>query len=229
MRNLRQSYGPTRFDIRQVFHANGTYDLPFGKGKVFANRGGVVDKVVGGWNVGTIFTYQTGLPSQLIGGFRTTNGPSSTPFGDALGDGGVVLTGTSASQLQNGVGVFPVSGGAPYKYGLNPNYIAAGGGSNNALISPNTVAGTSSGNPWIYGPHEFFQDLAITKTFQIRENLRFRFQTEFENVWNHPVWGSPNTNVRSSSFGQISPIQTYQNGLLSQGERQIGFRANIEF
>jgi hypothetical protein len=229
MRNLRQSYGPTLFDIRHVFHANGTYDLPFGKGKAMANRGGVVDKVVGGWSVGTILTYQTGPPSQLIGGYRTTNGPSSTPFGDALGDDGVVLTGISVSQLQSSVGVFSAPG-KTYAFGLDPTkYVAAGGGSNRALLSPNTVAGTSSGNPWIYGPHEFFQDIAVTKNFRIRENLRFSFQTEFVNVWNHPVWGSPNTNIQSSGFGRSNVIRIVQNGLVVQGERQIGLRANIEF
>src|SRR5262249_4589201 len=131
MRNLRQSYGPTLFDVRHVFHANATYDLPFGKGKAMANHGGVVDYVVCGWNLGTILTYQTGLPAQLIGGFRTTNGPSGTPFGDALGDGGVVLNGITVSQLQGGTGVFahPVDPSNPqntytYKYGFNPNYIA---------------------------------------------------------------------------------------------------------
>jgi len=97
------------------------------------------------------------------------------------------------------------------------------------MLSGNTTPGVSTGNPYIYGPHEFFQDLAITKTFHIRENLRFTFQSEFENVWNHPVWGSPNTQVQSTSFGRSSVIRTTQNGLLRQGERQIGFRANIEF
>ncbi len=225
MRNLRQSYGPTLFDARHVFHVNGTYDLPFGKGKTMANRGGAVDRVVGGWSIGTILTYQTGLPSQLIGGYRTTNGPASTPFGDGprgfdLGDGGVVLTGITVSQLQNSVGVFSAPG-QTYAFGFDPT--------KRAMISPNTVAGTSSGNPYIYGPHEFFQDMAITKVFRIRENLRFSFQTEFENVWNHPVWNTPNTQVQSSNFGHSGVIRTFLNGLLIQGERQIGFRANIEF
>ena len=180
-----------------------------------------MDRVVGGWSIGTILTYQTGLPSQLIGGFRTTNGPSGTPFGDALGDGGVVLTGVTISQLQNAVGVTAASG-KTYAFGLDPAKYKA-------LLSSNTVAGTSSGNPWLHGPHEFFQDMAITKAFRIRENLRFSFQTEFENVWNHPVWGSINGNIRSSNFGRVNVIRTFQNGLLSQGERQIGFRANVEF
>ncbi|HKD49511.1 MAG TPA: TonB-dependent receptor [Candidatus Acidoferrum sp.] len=220
MRDLRLSYGPTLFDVRHTFHANGTYDLPFGKGKAIANHGGAVDKIVGGWNIGTIVTYQTGLPSQLIGGFRTTNGPSSTPFGDALGDGGVVFNGATLSQLQSSVGVHSAPG-QTYAFGFDPAL--------RSKLSANTTAGISTGNPYIYGPHEFFQDLAITKIFRIRENLRFSFQSEFENVWNHPVWGSPNTNVRSTNFGHIGVMQTFLNGLLKQGERQIGFRANLEF
>ncbi len=230
MRNLRQSYGPTLFDIRHVFHANGTYDLPFGKGKAMANRGGVSDRIVGGWSIGTILTYQTGLPSQLIGGYRTTNGPAATPFGDGpggfdLGDGGVVLTGVTVSQLQNGIGVFSAPG-KTYGFGLDPTKYIGSSGSNRAFISPNTAAGTSSGNPFIYGPHEFFQDMAITKSFRIRENLRFSFQTELVNVWNHPVWGSPNTRIQSSGFGQTNVIRNLMTGAI---ERQIGFRANIEF
>ena len=72
MRNLRDSYGPTGFDYRHVIHANGTYDLPFGKGKRFASNSGVADKVIGGWSVGTIANWQTGGPYQLLGGFNTS-------------------------------------------------------------------------------------------------------------------------------------------------------------
>jgi len=46
LRDMRLSYGPTLFDLRHVLHVNGTYDLPFGKGKQFANRSGVLDRVV---------------------------------------------------------------------------------------------------------------------------------------------------------------------------------------
>jgi len=217
MRDLRLSYGPTLFDVRHTFHANGTYDLPFGRGQALANRGGVVDKVLGHWNIGTILTYQTGLPSQLVSGRETTNGPSSTPFGDALGDGGIVLTGLTISQLQSSVGVYHVPG-QTFANTIDPNL--------KSHLTPNTVPGVMGGTPWIYSPHQFYQDLAITKTIPIRESLRFSFQTEFLNVWNHPVWGSPNTNILSSGFGHSTVIR---NTGLGVAERQIEFRANIEF
>ena len=48
IRDMQLSYLPTAFDIRQVVHMNGTWDLPFGRGKQFLNRTGVVDRIVGG-------------------------------------------------------------------------------------------------------------------------------------------------------------------------------------
>ena len=38
------------------------YTLPFGKGQRFLNHGGIVNQVVGGWQVSTITTLQSGLP-----------------------------------------------------------------------------------------------------------------------------------------------------------------------
>ena len=220
MRDLRLSYGPTLFDVRHTLHANGTYDLPFGKGRALANRGGVIDKVIGHWNVGTILTYQSGLPGQLTGTFGTFNTSVGTPFGDALGDGGVLFNGTTLSQLQNSVGVYHPTSTSPVTFAnvLDVNLKSG--------LAPNTTPGVMAGNPWIYSPRQFFQDLAITKSIPIRENLRFTWQTEFLNVWNHPVWGTPNLNVLSSSFGHAGVIR---NTGLGVQERQIEFRANIEF
>jgi hypothetical protein len=246
MRNLHDSYGPTGFDYRHVIHANGTYELPFGKGKKFVNSGGVADKIVGGWSVGSIANWQTGGPYQLLGGFSTFNGPSSTPVGDVYGDGGVVFNGISPASLDaSTVHKIP---GATYALSINPKYMnldpsGKPTGVNPAFISPNTTPGTFGAHPWLYGPHTFSQDLALSKTFPIGENVRFIFQSEFINVWNHPVWANPaggynstsqgfiqNTSaqLQSSTFGESRVVQANpgQSGL---GARQIEFRANIEF
>jgi hypothetical protein len=220
MRDLRLSYGPTLFDVRHTVHANGTYDLPFGQGRALVNRGGVIDKIIGHWNVGTILTYQTGLPGHLTTGYGTFATSVGTPFGDALGDGGVLFTGTTLSQLQNSVGVSHPSSSTPVTF-ANVLDVSLKSG-----LTPNTTPGTMAGNPWIYSPHQFYQDLAITKSIPIKERLRFTWQTEFLNVWNHPVWGTPNLNILSSSFGHANVIR---NTTLGVQERQIEFRANLEF
>ena len=53
-------YGPAGFNIPHRFVTSVLYALPFGKGKRFLNRGGVVNQVVGGWQLSTITTIQSG-------------------------------------------------------------------------------------------------------------------------------------------------------------------------
>jgi hypothetical protein len=226
MRDLRLNYGPTLFDFRHVMHANGTYDLPFGKGKRFANQGGVLDKVVGGWSIGTIVTYMSGAPYMLQSGYNTYNGPANLPISGRYGDSGVNLIGVTQSQIQNSVGVYRT--GLPFSDTVGTQYLVSPttGGANPDYIVPNTTAGVNGYHPWFTGPRRFFQDLAITKSIPITERLRFNFQSQFLNVWNHPVWGSPNANIRSSAFGHSSVMTNFDQGL---GERQIEFRANLEF
>src|SRR5580704_2837942 len=59
-------YGLADFDVRNVFHFSGSYELPFGKGKRFmASASGVQDKLVGGWSVNWSTTLQGGQPISL--------------------------------------------------------------------------------------------------------------------------------------------------------------------
>src|SRR5262249_39808253 len=94
-RNLRLNYTHCLFDIRQAFRTSRTYDLPFGKGGAFLNYGSVVDRLVGGWNLGTIITIQSGSPLTLTGGYGTLN----------TNDSGVILSGVTLGDLQKGIGV----------------------------------------------------------------------------------------------------------------------------
>ena len=229
LRNMRLSYGPTLFDIRQSVHINGTYDLPFGKGKPFANHSDVLDKVVGGWTLGSIFTYQTGNPFLLQGGYNTFND---------YGDGGVVLNGVSTSQLQSGVGVYHIAGTPTVSF-LNPKYLASptGGGANPSLIVPNTTPGTFGQIVYLHGPRYVNDDLSITKHVPITERVNFSLQASMLNVFNHPTFqpgsgagcayycyaaggGFPNVQASGFGIGGTSP---------SYAPRLIELRANVEF
>lgn len=225
LRNLRESYAPTLYDYRHVVHGNGTYDLPFGKGKRYLNYGGLADRVVGGWTIGTIFYVQSGAPFPLTGGYLTFNDYAS---------GGIALNGITRSQLQNAVGVYRVSatdnGGnaATYVTIINPNLLAhsTGGltnkGTSNALAFPNMSPGTLIRPIYLQGPWSWNTDLAISKSIPIRENIRFSLQGEFLNAFNHPNFtNAPNANVLSSQFGQVTGPGGFG--------RQIELRANLEF
>ncbi len=228
IRDLRQSYGPTAFDLRHVFHASGTYDLPFGSGKAFLNQKGVVDKLVGGWSLGTILTIQTGLPFQLLGGYNTFND---------YGDGGLTFSGITPSQLQHAVGVYHTSG--PYSYIINPSLLTPSAGCPSSFISgacQNTNPGTQGWNPWLHGPHMWNDDLSLSKDLAITERVHFKFQAEMLNVFNHPNWAIPgvapnyigSTNVQSSGFGTAGPQSMVPNSP-NGGARLLELRANIQF
>lgn len=246
IRDLRQSYGPTSFDLRHVVHASGTFDLPFGAGKMLLDRKGVLDKVVGGWTVGTIVTWETGLPFQLFGGYNTVND---------TGDGGFVLNGVTVSQLQNAVGVFhPSATGqcaslstGPFAYminpalltGCNPNYTPPANCVTFLVgVCQNTTPGTFGFNPWLHGPHLWNADMSLSKTLPIGERLKFTLQAEALNVFNHPDWSLPGAAptftgsvfTTSSGFAN-SATQSFTNSPANNngGARVLELRANITF
>jgi len=231
IRNLRLNYGPTNFDLRHVIHASGTFDLPFGKGKMLLNQGGAVDKVVGGWTVGTILTWETGFPFQLFGGYNTFND---------YGDGGFTLNGVSASQLQSAIGVFQPSAsqcpaGTPctFKDIINPALRGSPSGNCNSFLTgvcQNTTPGTLGSNPWLYGSHIWNDDMSLSKAISLTERFRFTFQAEALNVFNHPNWGTPGGFVTGAGVGTTGPmgftnVTTNNNG----GARVLELRANITF
>lgn len=62
---LRQgdSYSSSDFDVRHIINANAVWELPFGRGRQFfsgANK--VANFIIGGWQLGSIFRWNSGLP-----------------------------------------------------------------------------------------------------------------------------------------------------------------------
>ncbi len=230
LRDLRRSYGPTVFDMRHTFHANGTYDIPVGHGRTWLNNNRGVDAVLGGYTVGTIVTWQTGAPAYLGGGYYTFND---------YGDGGVRLQGVTPSQLQSAIGVHELSGRTVANL-IDPKYLVSpsGGGANPTYISPNITPGTFGQVVYLHGPRQFYQDMELTKVFPIHEQMNFNVQASFINVWNHPVFGyangfgpAPNgsassfqSSVQSTGFGQGGPTNE-SNGF----GRVIELRGNFTF
>jgi hypothetical protein len=51
------------FDVPHRFVASGIWELPFGKGRPFGTgMGGVANAILGGWQLGAIYTNQSGTP-----------------------------------------------------------------------------------------------------------------------------------------------------------------------
>jgi hypothetical protein len=213
VRNLRAGYGPTPYDIKHVMHFTSSYDLPFGRGKTFLNSNNLVSRVVGNWTLGSIMIFQSGAAQQIYGGNATYND---------YADGGLNLVGVTSKQLQNAVGVHRVPG-TTYATLLNSKYLSSGG-ANQDYIQPNTTPGSLGDRVYLYGPHAFYHDMSLSKSFPVHDKVQIRLQGEFLNIWNHPVFAStPN------SFGSSVQSTSFATGTVTNHPRWIELRGNIEF
>ena len=62
--------GSSDFDIRHLVNANVVYELPFGKGKpLLAHASGLLNQIIGGWQVSSIMRFSSGLPSIIQGNY----------------------------------------------------------------------------------------------------------------------------------------------------------------
>ncbi len=59
---LKAGYGNSLLDQRLSFNGDVVYDLPVGQGKLLLNHGGVLNSVVGGWRLATLWQLHTGIP-----------------------------------------------------------------------------------------------------------------------------------------------------------------------
>jgi hypothetical protein len=76
--------GPLSTDISHMFSANAYAELPFGKGKRWAQVG-VPSKLAGGWQFSTVVTAHTGTPFTATSSSSSLNAPNSSQFADCIG------------------------------------------------------------------------------------------------------------------------------------------------
>jgi len=207
VRDLKSSYMPASTDRNHVIHVNGTYDLPFGKGRRWLANSGALNKVVGGWTVSTIVTFQSGTPFRITGNNNTFNNKR---------DGGVILNGITPKQVQDRVGLYFNAAGQAYF--LPPDWIAQI--KTDGTITSNSAPGTWGQIFYLHGPTQTYTDIGISKSVAITERIRFKFQTELLNAFNHPTFGQGTTGLTSTGFGRANQNAT---------SRRIEFRGNIEF
>ncbi len=204
--------GPSDYDIESVFHTYFTYALPVGRGRSFNVNNSFLNGVVGGWNIGSIISWQSGSPFWVQGGYDTFNNE----------DGGVILNGVDAHQIQSNVGVYntPASPFAPEW--INPSFNVT------AKILPNTNPGTIGQMLFLHGPGFFNTDISLNKTFPIYERVSLKVQAAFLNAFNHPNWivgsfGAPGF-IDYASSSLFQPTTSYQGS-----PRVIQFRSEIDF
>ena len=170
--NPNLEYGNADFDVRHRFVFSYSYELPFGKGKMFGgNASGIMNHIIGGWQIAGITTASTGnwfTPTDIETNLSNSDG------------GGTVFNAARPNVVGN----------------PNAKPCLARTLFNTCAFETNQVAGSSgnAGRNIIRGPGFQNWDLSFFKTFPIREQMGLEFRAEFFNVWNHfnPLFSNPN-------------------------------------
>ena len=180
--DMHLDYGHCTEDINDIFTANGIYELPFGRGKMFFNKSSdLTNAVVGGWKLAGISTLRTGpwttLGSQQNIGF----------FDGALPN----VTGSiNNHSLHGGLGRNGRLG--PYFNTQNIVNISAVG-----------VQG-DSGTHNVQNPGYQDYDLSAYKNWSFGEQANFTLRGDFFNVFNRVNFGQVSTYDLAPNFGDVS-------------------------
>ena len=201
--------GLADFDLRNVFHFSGGYQLPFGKDKRFMNHAGLADAVLGGWSTQWIFTKQGGQPITLGCPTGTTSGTGCDDL-NVVGQSqklGIHIDGNKLPNFFGNAAAFqqPCELGAS---GPIPNTPAG--------CIPLTGNGVLGGyNTTTRGPGLQKFDFSAFKAFQLNERFSLQFRAEIFNILNHPNFNAPgfggngvvsiggSTNFNDPHFGEI--------------------------
>jgi hypothetical protein len=179
--NPLAEYSRSNFDTPLRFSSSFTYDLPFGKGKMFANTSSrALDYAIGGWTLNGVSVFQSGFPLQVV---DTKNFNSS--FGYAV-------------QRPNATGISPVTSGSLES--------RLGGYYNPAAFStaPQYTFGNVSRTLPYRGPGQVNWDVSLFKTVNIKERVKAQFRLEALNAMNTPLFAAPNGSFGSANFGKIT-------------------------
>ncbi len=235
IRNFRLDRGRSDFDRTHVLQAASVWEVPIGRGKRFLGSApGVVNQILGGWSINSIYTFMTGEPFSVNAG-----GDSSTSPGGRTANGGHVsraIVQNIRATLQHlpgqtfaGPVLFaPVNGGV--RCGVDPTL---------AFCIPPPGQNGAGRNIFV-APHYWNLDLGFIKTFQITERWKLQFRTEMFNALNHPNFDNPrdasvgSPSIRSSVFAQtccatVAPPSTQTIVQTGESARVIQFALKLQF
>ena len=197
--NANGDYGRCIADAAGLFNGYATYDLPFGKGKMFASGAGdVLNNIIGGWSLGSAFTFHTGFAITALGPDSSGTG-SASPRANC--PSGVSQDGSHA--------IVSLGGGQFGEQFWNPASAVPG--------TPGTFGTCAVGS--FRGPGAATTDLNLTKTIVLGERTSLQGMAQFINLTNTPILGRPNF-FQGSTFGVISS---------SNPGRQIQFGLKLVF
>ncbi|HXP08734.1 MAG TPA: TonB-dependent receptor, partial [Acidobacteriaceae bacterium] len=218
-------YTNSDWDVRHRVTLNASYQLPFGQGRQFLNRGGVVNELAGGWAADLVFVAQTGNPFTVTPNVSQANGATTSRairVGDLYASGGSAPasnSGTTCAPKTKSITNWfnPCAFGNPLPGSSIPNTQTASnpvGQPLDTLAAVLPYLGTARNQ--VYGPGYNRINMSVFKNFKTYESQYLQVRADIFNLFNTPAFGQPgngsaNDNstgaqiINTRSLGQFTP------------------------
>jgi hypothetical protein len=205
----RREVGPAQEIPTHRFTSNFIYRLPFGKGRHFAsNVSHLTNLLVGGWEISGIYTAQSG---QFL-----------TPFWTGPDPVGIAYTTSDPAYVTIRPDIL-----------ANPNL--PGGQQSldrwfdtGAFAPPADGRFGTSGKGVIKGPGVNVWSGGLGKDFVFSERARLRWEMTASNLFNHPNWQNPGTDITDTTgLGVITSDGGVTNGSVGDRSGARAFRMGL--
>lgn len=173
------SWARSNFDRLHNYVLSTIYELPFGPNKRWMTDS-LAGRIIGGWQISTLFVAQSGTPLNITGNGTLLNTPGNTAYANLTGDN-TVLGGLGPGQLY-----------------FDPSVYS---------LPPANVQGNMQRNGGPDGPGFWQLDAALFKRFGLGGSRYAEFRVDAFNVTNSVRWGNPGTGFSTATgntFGQIT-------------------------
>ena len=221
-------------DLPQNFVVSYLYELPVGKGKHFLNSSnGVVDRVLGGWQIGGIQRYESGQPVA----FGCASAPSG--YGECIRFNQVGSVFSSAYKGSNWNPITdPIFNAINLPNAINPV----------AFDDPNSAANLSARGTYVFGtmprvsgnvrmkPY-MDEDFSLIKRTKLTEKSDLNLQITMINAFNRHIWNRPDdlnpydSTTINNNFGKynITNFSNIGGGDYLLMPRKIQLQLKLEF
>jgi hypothetical protein len=181
IRNRKLNYARSDFDRRHALQGYLVYDLPFGRNQRFlSNVSGLVNQLVGGWEIANSLILQSGRPFTVYGGAFTLSN--------------AVLSPANCSSCSSGMGSVVQNAGTNFIF--TPEQVALF-----STPAPGELGNT--GRNFFTGPNFFNVDMTVRKKFRLSERRNIELRADINNLTNTPSFEFPISST--SSIGTQSP------------------------
>ena len=170
-------------DARHRFTIGYIWELPFGQGKKWADRGGVLNGIVGGWKLTGSTSFQTGFPITPSTSYDVANVGTGSWRPDRTCNGSLPPSQRTVEHWFNTAC-------------FTDQFLLAD------LAAGHPRFG-NSGRSILDGPGFQNWDFGFLKDFPFGERLRMQFRAELFNAFNQAHFSDPVRDITDSTVGQI--------------------------